>query len=104
MKMPITCGVGALLPVARGPGLQLCSDVGHALHEVEGGQQQVFLGVGSHAQQVVLAKVAIHEREQVALGVIDAELRDHLLDEVWRYALGELHRRRQPRRPTTMRT
>lgn len=49
-----------------------------ALHEVKGGQQQVFLGLGAHTQQVVVAEVSIHEREQVALGMLVAELLDHL--------------------------
>ena len=49
-----------------------CTDVGHALQEVEAGQQQVLLGVGSHAQQVVLAKVAVYECQEIALGVVDA--------------------------------
>jgi hypothetical protein len=40
---------------------KLCTDVGHAPHEVEAGQQQVLLCVGSHAQQIVLAKVAVYE-------------------------------------------
>jgi hypothetical protein len=44
----------------------------------------------------VLAEVAVHEREQLALRVVDAGIRDHLLDEGWRHALGKLHRRRQP--------
>lgn len=33
-----------------------------ALDEVEGGEQQVLLGVGANAQQVMLAEIAIDER------------------------------------------
>lgn len=44
----------------------------------------------------MLAKGAVYERQEAALGVVDAKLRDHMLDEIWRHALGELHRRCQP--------
>jgi hypothetical protein len=47
---------------------------GDELHEVEGGHQQVLLGVGACAQQVVLAEVSIDEGEQVAFGMLTAEL------------------------------
>ncbi|MGJ7567768.1 hypothetical protein ACSFBM_28210 [Variovorax sp. GB1R11] len=62
-------------------GLQVCSNVSNAPHEVEGDQQQELLGVSLHAQQVVLSEITIHKRQQVALDVVGSELRDHLLDE-----------------------
>lgn len=77
------------------PGHLDCTDVGHALQEVEAGQQQLLLGVGSHAQQVVLAKVAVYECQEIALGVVDGQLREHLYEEMWRRAFGELRRRCQ---------
>ena len=46
-----------------------------------GSQEQEFLCVGAHPRQVVLAEIALDEREQVALGVLVAELLDDLVDE-----------------------
>jgi hypothetical protein len=60
--------------------LKTCTYRGHALFEVEVGQQHVLLGVSSHMQQFVPAKVALYERHQIAPLVVDAKLRDHLLE------------------------
>lgn len=40
---------------------------GDTLREVGGGHQQVFLGVGAHTQQVVVADVSVDEGKQEAL-------------------------------------
>ncbi|MCR5882983.1 hypothetical protein LRS03_08985 [Rhizobacter sp. J219] len=55
---------------------------GDTLHEVECGQHQELLGVGAHLQQVVVTEVSVDEREQVALGMLVAEVLDDLVDQV----------------------
>jgi hypothetical protein len=68
---------------------------GDARHEVEHGQHQELLGLGADLHQVVVAEVSIDEREQVALGVLVAELLDDLVDQILRQALVEASSSRQ---------
>ncbi|MEI2787389.1 MAG: hypothetical protein V9E93_00750 [Steroidobacteraceae bacterium] len=53
-------------------------DEGNALHQVERAHHQVLLRLGAHGHQVVVAQVAIDERQQVALGMFVVELLDDL--------------------------
>lgn len=61
-------------------GLKTCTYRGHALFEIEVRQHHVLLRVGSHKQQFVPAKVALYKRHEIAPLVVDAKLRDHLLE------------------------
>ena len=58
------------------------TDVGDALDEVEHGEEQVLFGFRPHLQQIVLAEVAVCERQQIAFGVFIAELRNNLRGEI----------------------
>ena len=64
--------------LARGRAALRCAagcGGGDAFDEIEGGQQQVFLGIASHRQQVTIAQVAVDERQQIALRmIVDASL------------------------------
>ena len=66
------------------PDEGLSANEGNALNEIEDGKQQVLFCVGAHGQQIVLAKVAVDECEQIALGVLVAELLDDLVGQLSR--------------------
>ncbi len=54
----------------------MTSDGGNALHKLEGGLQQAHLGVNSHVQQIAVAEGPHKSAGWLALGVVDAALRD----------------------------
>jgi hypothetical protein len=51
------------MPADRVTRLALGSGEGDAVHKVEGGKQQELLRVAVYAQEVVVAQIAIDERQ-----------------------------------------